>query len=138
MRSELPSERNIEDVKYQLAQLAYDIFTLRLKGTLEAFDEETPFSSLSIPQRHAWIAGVWAAVEASSGKLTPLTNSISKKEQDDGYLLYNGAKGIRKKHAQLFTYNKFPDAIKTEYRQLAMKIYEKIEMQGGEVNTGIE
>jgi len=122
--------KELAAIKKQLAQLAYDIFTIHLfKDKEDVENASLSFDELNNTYRHAWTEAVWAAVEAGKGKALPLTDSLSKKEQDNGYLLYNSCKELKKKHSNLFTYSKFPDHIKNEYRTLARKIYEKIDVE---------
>lgn len=122
-------------VKYQLAQLAYDIIALHLMSSGEA--KLSPFDENSNDFKQAYMEGVWAAVEAGKNKTLIKTDSISLKELDDGYLVYAGCKEIKKRHPSLTTYSKFPEDVKDLYRHLALKAYEKIDNQDGEINKGV-
>jgi hypothetical protein len=117
----------LNEVKHQLARLAYDITSIRYNGNRGKL-EITPFESLETEWKAAYVEGVWAAVEASKGKNVIQTDSISLKEQDNGYLVYAGCKELKKLHPLLTTYSKFPEPVKESYRQLAEKVHEKMEM----------
>lgn len=117
-------EQELVDIKYQLAHLAFDIFSLRLHSAISI-----PFSELDADHKNAWVEGVWAAVEVSSSKRTKIPETVTLKQQDNGYLVYAGCKEIKKSHANLFTYSKFPENIKNMYRDLALKIYQKIDAE---------
>ena len=122
----LDPEREELFTKFRLANLAYDIYNIRLFGVsnndiLPAFD--------SLPERtkHAWAAAIDTAVDTAKKTKSPKSESISKKEEDNGYIVYNGCKEIKKDHPSLFTYAKFPEEVKEKYRNLAAKLYGKME-----------
>lgn len=126
-RESVDPVKELANLKYQLAQLAYDIFNIRLsKNSVEDYFS---YDDLSSEYKSAWAEAVWAAVEVGKNKKIIKTDSLSLKEQDNGYLVYNSCKEIKKKHPALFTYSKFPESIKDEYRQLAYKIYQKIDIE---------
>jgi len=120
-------EKELADIKYQLAQLAYDIFNIRLSRN--AVTDRLPYDELSSEYKIAWAEAIWAAVEVGKNKKIVQTDSLSLKEQDNGYLIYATCRDIKKRHPSLFTYAKFPDNIKEEYRQLASKVHQKIEIE---------
>jgi hypothetical protein len=125
MRENQTTEQSLSAIKNQLANLAYDIFNIQLARTQHV--APIPYSQLAFEFKMAWMEATWSAVEASKNKNMTLTDSISKKEQDNGYLLYAGCKEIKKKHSNLVTYSKFPEEVKEMYRNLAKTLYEKMD-----------
>ena len=133
-RYDTSHKKILEGIKYQLAQLAYDIIMIRLHGSSKDETVETPFDSLPNDYKNAFIEGVWIAMETSKNK--NYTNSqretVTKKQEDNGYLLYSGVKLLIKNNPGLFTYAKFPDSLKEEYRALADKLYYKMDNDEGD------
>jgi hypothetical protein len=127
MREQPTPEKELNDIKQQLARLAYDIFNIRLKGS--GLEDSLPYSELSSDYKNAWSEAIWAAIEAARNKKLVLTDKVTKKEQDNGYLIYMNCKEIKKSHMNLFTYSKFPEEIKERYRELAKTVYEKIDIE---------
>ena len=127
MREETNPNKELNDLKIQLARLAYDIFSITLERSGKA--PELNYHELPQDYKHAWTEGVWAAVEAGKDKNTKIAETVTLKQQDNGYLLYAGCREIKKSHANLFTYSKFPDEIKGMYKDLALKLYQKIDAE---------
>lgn len=130
-------EQIIEDTKFQLAQLAYDVMSLRLHG--HNAEDFVTFDEKSFEWRAAFAAGVWAAVEVSKLKANatrPHRENITMKQRDNGYLIYSGVRLLIKDNPGLYTYQKFPEELKDAYRALAEKLYYK--MEADEEGEGID
>ena len=129
----LPLDSDIEFTKYQIGQCAYDLFNIALE---RAGHKGNPhFGELDENHRSAWIEAVWEASQIAKTKQikTSQQETITLKQRDNGYLVYGSTKLIMKKHPNMYTYAKFPEEIKEEYRQLAMKIYNKIDDETEEI-----
>ena len=123
----IPQDNELNSIKYQVANFAYDLFSIMLERS--GNKPELTFDELEDSHRNAWTEAVWEASQIAKTKviLSSQQETITKKQDDNGYLVYGSARLINKKHPELYTYDKFPEYIKEEYRQLAMKIYNKID-----------
>jgi 16S rRNA G1207 methylase RsmC len=114
-----------EEIKTQLARLAYDLFNIQLSRGGE--ESHIPFDDLSELHKLAWKEAVWSAVLIGRDKTH--TDKLTKKQMDNGYLLYAGVRQIMKTHPGIFTYSKLDDEAKAAYNTLALTIHEKIELE---------
>jgi len=124
------SEANEEAaIKYQLSQLAYEVFVKYLEGV--GLDPKYNFKDLSDNMKDAWGEAVFAAIEAAKSKNKTRTHgeTISMKQEDNGYLIYAGVRSIMKEHPSLYTYSKFPPMLKDKYRELALKLFHKMDAE---------
>ena len=115
----------LKDIQYQLAQLAYDQFCISLSRSGNA--PEVTFDELADTHKHAWMEAVWAAIEV--GKSKTVCDKVSKKELDNGYLVFTGSKALLKTHPGVYTYEKLPVAVKVAYRSLALRVYQVLDDQ---------
>ena len=132
MSDRLPVEDS-NAVKFQLAQLAYDIFGIALSRSGK--EPQLTFEELDRDYRDAWTEGVWAAVETAKTKnMFPRRQieTITKKQEDSGYLIYSSVRLMMKENPGKYTYAKFPEELKDQYRALAQKVYYKIDAEGEE------
>jgi len=113
-------EKELKEVKFQLARLAYDQFCS--SAQVNGVEVNGNFRELGENLKHAWIEGVWAAIEASKNKKITF-DKRTKKEMDVGYLVFAGAKEIAKNNPGIYTYSKFSERVKEKYRELALKVY---------------
>lgn len=131
MRAISNNESQLREIKYQLAQLAYDQFNLTLGRVGK--ESTLTFSELHEDIRRAWAEAVWVAVEIGKSKV--VCDKVTKKESDNGYLVYAGVKLLMKEHIGKYTYALFPDEIKKQYRELALRIYQVLDTQDDEERT---
>lgn len=128
MREEANPAKELLATKYQLARLAYDIFQLNVYKEITI-----PFDDLDSNYKKGWVEAAWAVVEVGDKRVTKIAETVTVKQQDNGYLVYAGCKELKKSHPNLFTYSKFPEHIMQMYRDLAYKIYQKIDTEEEEV-----
>lgn len=118
----------LKDIQYQTAQLAYDQFCISLARSGNA--PEITFDELQESHKHAWIEAVWVAVTAGKNKVS--CDKVTKKELDNGYLVFAGAKEITKTHPGIYTYSKLSTPAKRAYRNLALRVYQVLDDQDDE------
>ena len=123
----IPQDQELNSIKYQVAQFAYDFFSIILERSGNRPD--LTFDELEDTHIHAWTEAVWEASKIAKTKVATSSQceTVTEKQEDNGYLIYSSARLINKKHPGIYTYDKLPEDIKEEYRQLAMKLYYKID-----------
>lgn len=116
-----------KQLKLQLAQFAFDMY-------IHAFSRHCDnkeilaksYDDLDSAQKFAWEQCAWSLKDLIKVKKLEFER-VLKQNEDVGYMTYSGVKNIMKLHQGLVTYKKFPDAVKTEYRELATRIRTKLE-----------